>query len=54
MFDFARDGAGAQGGQAQATDQPYLFYSRRIGLNRGRVIPIDVGSRLTGKIASRT
>ncbi len=50
MFDFARGGAGAQGGQAQATDQPYLFYSRRIGLNRGRVIPIDVGSRLTGKI----
>ena len=50
IFDFARGGAGAQGGQAQATDQPYLFYSRRIGLNRNRVIPIDVGSRLTGKI----
>ncbi|HUR35333.1 MAG TPA: DUF5916 domain-containing protein, partial [Vicinamibacterales bacterium] len=49
IFDFARGGAGAQQG-ATTTDTPYLFYSRRIGLNRGRVIPIDVGGRLTGKI----
>jgi hypothetical protein len=27
-----------------------MFYSRRIGLNRGRVVPIDVGGRLTGKV----
>jgi len=27
-----------------------LFYSRRIGLNLGRVVPIDVGGRLTGKV----
>ena len=52
VFDFARGGAGAQQGQAQATDQPYLFYSRRIGLNRSRIIPIDVGGRLTGKMGS--
>jgi hypothetical protein len=30
-------------------DTPSLYYSRRIGLNAGRVIPIDVGGRLTGK-----
>ncbi len=50
-FDFARGGAG--GGFSQTgSDTPTLFYSRRIGLNRGRVIPIDVGGRLTGKVGS--
>src|SRR5262245_19190648 len=49
IFDFARGGAGAQQG-VTTSDTPYLFYSRRIGLNRGRVIPIDVGGRLTGKV----
>jgi hypothetical protein len=49
IFDFARGGAGAQQG-ATTTDTPYLYYSRRIGLNRGRIIPIDAGGRLTGKI----
>ena len=34
------------------TVTPSLFYSRRIGLNGGRVIPIDVGGRLTGKVGS--
>jgi hypothetical protein len=49
VFDFARGGVGA-GGSANTTDTPYLFYSRRIGLDDGRVIPIDVGGRVTGKI----
>ncbi len=49
-FDFARGGAGGPQGGASTTDTPYLFYSRRIGLNRGRVIPIDGGGRLTGKV----
>jgi hypothetical protein len=44
IFDFAR------GGGDGASDQPYLFYSRRIGLQSGRVVPIDAGARLTGKI----
>jgi hypothetical protein len=44
LFDFGRGGGGSS-----SSDQPYLFYSRRIGLNRGRVVPIDVGGRLTGK-----
>ena len=43
IFDFAR---GGRPGAASAADRhqrqpPTLFYSRRIGLNRGRVIPID-------------
>jgi hypothetical protein len=46
-FDFARGGSG--GGNSTGSDTPTLFYSRRIGLNRGRVIPLDVGGRLTGK-----
>jgi hypothetical protein len=50
IFDFARGGAGANAGPATVSDQPYLFYSRRIGLNRGRVVPIDAGGRLTGKV----
>ncbi len=51
IFDFARGGSGAGGpGGNTTTDTPYLFYSRRIGLNRSRVIPIDAGGRLTGKV----
>ncbi len=49
IFDFARGGTGvsAPGG---TSDLPYLFYTRRIGLNNGGVIPISAGGRLTGKI----
>ena len=49
IFDFARGGTGIIPA-AGATDLPYLFYSRRIGLNAGRVIPITAGGRLTGKV----
>ena len=28
---------------------PLLFYSRRIGLDNGQLIPIQAGARLTGK-----
>src|SRR5688572_7566492 len=49
VFDFARGGLGT-GGNANATDTPFLFYSRRIGLNAGRVVPINAGGRVTGKI----
>ena len=53
LFDFARGGASGGGNPGSGTsDQPYLFYSRRIGLNRGRVVPIDVGGRLTGKVGA--
>jgi hypothetical protein len=33
-------------------DAPALFYSRRIGLNNGRVVPIVAGGRLTGKASA--
>jgi Domain of unknown function (DUF5916) len=51
IFEFGRGGiTGAQFSPVVSTSiQPYLFYSRRIGLNRNRIIPIDAGGRLTGK-----
>jgi len=49
VFTFAPiPSTGANMGNS-TTDTPALFYSRRIGLNAGRVIPIDVGTRLSGK-----
>ena len=48
-FDFARGGLGGGGG-GDGGDTPYLFYSRRIGLDRGRAIPINAGGRITGKM----
>ncbi|HXH24616.1 MAG TPA: hypothetical protein VNI78_05155, partial [Vicinamibacterales bacterium] len=30
-------------------DAPILFYSRRIGLNQNRQVPLEVGGRLTGR-----
>ena len=59
LFDFGRGGGGSNfgdlsggGGGGGNSDTPTLFYTRRIGLNRGRVVPIDVGGRLTGKIGA--
>lgn len=61
LFDFGRGGASGGGGSGTffgggfsgaSSDTPYMFYSRRIGLNRNRVVPIDVGGRLTGKVGS--
>jgi hypothetical protein len=54
IFDFGRGGSGVggfvggPGGGGGVT--PTLFYSRRIGLSGSRVVPIDVGGRLTGKV----
>ena len=46
LFSF---GVNSVGGGASG-DVPLLFYSRRIGLNQGRVVPIDAGGRLTGRL----
>jgi len=46
LFDFARSGQAT----SSTSVTPALFYSRRIGLNNGRVVPIDAGGRLTGKV----
>jgi hypothetical protein len=31
------------------SDAPIMFYSRRIGLNEGRQVPLNIGGRLTGR-----
>ena len=36
--------------QPRNLDIPTMFFSRRIGLEQGQVVPIDVGARLTGKV----
>ncbi|HUR33601.1 MAG TPA: DUF5916 domain-containing protein [Vicinamibacterales bacterium] len=56
IFSFAAfpttgSGGGGAGGASTSTT-PLLFYSRRIGLNNGRVIPIDAGGRITGKVGN--
>ena len=56
LFEFA-GGRGFSGGGSsayqrgrQVTNTPVLFFSRRIGLENGRVVPIRGGGRLTGKV----
>ena len=41
-------GGGTQGSSQNTSTTPLLFYSRRIGLNNGFVVPIEVGGRLLG------
>ena len=36
--------------QPRNLDVPTMFFSRRIGLEKGQVVPIDVGARVTGKV----
>jgi hypothetical protein len=50
IFDFARGGSTGGGGANSASDTPQLFYTRRIGLDNGGVVPINLGGRLTGKV----
>ncbi len=59
IFGFARGGVtgrfgglggGGAGGVFGDVNVPQLFYSRKIGLERGRVIPIVGGARVTGKV----
>ena len=44
-FEFAR-GDGGRGGEGV----PTVFFSRRIGLEGGQIIPITAGGRMTGKV----
>jgi len=56
VFEFGRGGVGGfrpgRGGRfgRGGGDTPTLFYSRRIGLEGGEVIPIRAGGRVTGKV----
>ncbi|MDP3718759.1 MAG: DUF5916 domain-containing protein [Acidobacteriota bacterium] len=60
--DFFLEGLGtfafagrASAGQAAGTgDTPYLFFSRRIGLDLSRVVPLRVGARVSGKAGKFT
>ncbi len=61
IFDFARGGFfGGFGGALRSGgggffgggNAPTIFYSRRIGLQNGTVVPIVGGGRLTGKIGA--
>lgn len=47
LFSFG--GVALGGRSVNPGDTPILFYSRRIGLNQGREVPVDVGGRLTGR-----
>ena len=66
IFDFARGGGGPSprdsalrqegGGSSRSSrgsgNAPTLFYSRRIGLEEGTIVPILGGGRVTGKIGA--
>jgi hypothetical protein len=47
MFLF---GGATTGNMAATSNTPILFHSRQIGLHEGRVVPIEVGGRLTGRM----
>ena len=50
-FDFGRgSGPGFLGSTTATNGAPQMFYTRRIGLNSGREIPIRAGGRVTGKV----
>jgi len=36
--------------QPRSLDVPAMFFSRRIGLEKGQIVPIEAGARVTGKI----
>ena len=42
------------GGVTAGGDAPVLFYSRRIGLEGGRPVPIELGGRMTGRVGAYT
>ena len=62
IFDFARGGTGGGrgalrrggggGGFFGGGNAPTLFYTRRIGLDSGTIVPILGGGRVTGKIGA--
>ena len=49
IFEFARGGVGSRNPGSSANGAPTIFYSRRIGLEEGVVVPIYGGARMTGK-----
>ncbi len=49
-FAFGGVAPGTTANANATSDTPILFYSRRVGLNQGRVVPIQAGGRLTGRL----
>jgi hypothetical protein len=47
---FSFGGVATSGSTAGTSNAPILFYSRRIGLESGQAVPIQVGGRLTGRM----
>ena len=48
IFTFGNNSSGTSNNSS--SDVPLLFYSRRIGLDEGHIVPIDVGGRLIGRV----
>ena len=46
---FAFGGASSRGPFGGSAETPVMFYSRRIGLNGGREVPLHAGGRMTGR-----
>ncbi|MDP1571205.1 MAG: DUF5916 domain-containing protein [Vicinamibacterales bacterium] len=49
VFSFGGGGGGMGGGMMGPNNTPVLFFSRRIGLTDGQVVPIRAGGRLLGR-----
>jgi hypothetical protein len=49
MFSFGGVQLGGNFNNNQNESAPIMFYSRRIGLNGARIVPLDVGGRVTGR-----
>jgi hypothetical protein len=50
IFAFGGAQTSSTTGTGLPSNTPVLFFSRRIGLDEGEVVPIDVGGRLTGRV----
>ena len=53
-FSFGGTSSGPGGVPAATNDTPTLFYSRRVGLDRGQAVPVVGGGRLTGRVGRFT
>src|SRR5262249_26268644 len=53
-FSFGGAAPMGGGGSGNTSDTPILFYSRRIGIEQGHVVPIEAGGRLTGRVGRYT
>jgi hypothetical protein len=53
-FGGVQAGGGFQNQNQNNSAAPILFYSRRIGLNQGREVPLLAGGRMTGRVGRYT